>query len=205
MTITDRFLLAGAGGALIAAAFGVWLLVAPAAGAPAETDAVAFAHEALTTPPPSEGVSSDGSGTLVIDVEGGVARPGIVRLRTGARVADAIVAAGGYSREADLLAAARLNLATVLTDGQQVFVPLQGSDPASPASDDGQGGGGGLVNLNSATPEQLDALPGIGPVTVQKIVAARQDTPFATLDELVERKVLTGSQLEKIRDLVTIG
>ena len=76
--------------------------------------------------------------------------------------------------------------------------PAPGSVGAGPSS------GGGLVNLNDASPEQLDTLPGIGPVTVQKIVAARQERPFATLDELVERKVLNAGQLDKLRDLVIV-
>jgi competence protein ComEA len=63
---------------------------------------------------------------------------------------------------------------------------------------------GELVNLNTASPEALDALPGIGPVTVQKIVAARDERPFATLDELIERDVMNRGQLDDIRDLVTL-
>ena len=59
------------------------------------------------------------------------------------------------------------------------------------------------MNVNTATPEELEALPGIGPVTVQKIVAARAEQPFATLDEMVEREVIDRGQLEDIRDLVT--
>jgi competence protein ComEA len=205
VTTPDRFLLAGAGAALIAAAFGIWLLIAPAPGTPPETDAVAFAHDAPTALA-SVAPSSSAGGTLVIDVEGGVAHPGIARLAAGARVADAIVAAGGYGPEADLVEAAKLNLAAPLTDGQQVFVPLRGgAGVATPAPQAGGGGTGALVNLNTATPEQLDTLPGIGPVTVQKIVAARQERPFASLEELTERKVLTSSQVDKIRDLVTLG
>jgi len=84
-------------------------------------------------------------------------------------------------------------------DGQQIVVPTIGAGPI-----DG-GGTGGLVNLNTADEAALDALPGIGPVTVQKILAARTEQPFATIDELVERKVLTASQLDKIRDLVTVS
>jgi competence protein ComEA len=61
------------------------------------------------------------------------------------------------------------------------------------------------VNLNTATPEELEALPGIGPVTVQKIVAARTQRPFASLDETVERGVLNKGQLDKIRSLATVG
>jgi competence protein ComEA len=205
VTTPDRFLLAGAGAALIAAAFGIWLLVAPAPGAPPETDAMAFAHDAPTAPSSAAPSPSTG-GTLVIDVEGGVAHPGIARLAAGSRVAVAIVAAGGYGPEADLLEAAKLNLAAPLTDGQQVFVPLRGSGGGAATSGPEAGGGAGaLVNLNTATPEPLDTLPGIGPVTVQKIVAARQERPFASLEELTERKVLTSSQVDKIRDLVTLG
>jgi competence protein ComEA len=207
VTISDRFLLAAAGAALIAAAFGVWLLIAPTSGAtPAfEDDSVAFAHESSASALASGSLAPDPVADLVVDVEGGVARPGIVRLARGSRVADAILAAGGYSTDADLLGAAQINLAAPLSDGQQVLVPLRSAASVAPSFGTPAGNGSDrLVNLNLATPEQLDTLPGIGPVTVQKIVAARQERPFATLEELVERKVLTSSQLEKIRDLVTL-
>src|SRR5206468_2492506 len=97
-----------------------------------------------------------------------VLRPGVIELPAGSRVADALDAAGGYSPQADLAAAAgQVNLAATLRDGQQIVVPAVGA-----ASSGGGGTGGGLVNLNTATAEELDALPGIGPVTVDKIVAA---------------------------------
>jgi competence protein ComEA len=127
-------------------------------------------------------------------------------------VADALAAAGGYSRQADLNAAATsLNLAALLADGAQVYVPLIGA-PIAGGGSGGTGGGGTtggvgggttLVNLNTATPEELEELPGIGPVTAQKIVAARAEQPFANLDEMVEREVIDRGQLEDIRDLVT--
>jgi competence protein ComEA len=135
----------------------------------------------------------------VVDVEGGVNEPGLHRLPAGSRVADALAAAGGYAPSADLAAAAQsLNLAAELVDGQQVLVPVIGAVPA------GGGGGGGLVNLNRATQSELEALPGIGPVTAEKIIAARETQPFASLEELVERDVLTARQLEQITDLVTV-
>jgi competence protein ComEA len=99
-------------------------------------------------------------------------------------------------------AAGALNLAAVLADGAQVHVPLIGATAAGGGPSPGTGSG--LVNLNTATPEDLDALPGIGPVTVQKIVAARSEQPFTTLDEMVEREVIDRGQLEDIRDLVTL-
>ena len=204
MPLTARDALAIASAALAATALGagVWLLLAPG-------DAGVAADPSLGILPASPGVvpasaSPSVAGEMLVDVQGGVQRPGLVRLPPGSRIADAIEAAGGYAEQADLLAAAAaVNLAAPLTDGQQVFVPLQG---VAGGGDGGSGGdgGGSLVNLNSATPEQLEALPGIGPVTVQKIVAARQEQPFGTLDELVERKVMNRGQLDGIRELVTV-
>jgi competence protein ComEA len=77
-------------------------------------------------------------------------------------------------------------------------VPALGADP--PAG----GGGDGLLTLNLATQAELEALPGIGPVTAEKIIAARAEQPFATLDELVDREVLTARQLDEIAGLVTV-
>jgi competence protein ComEA len=206
MPLTDRFVLAGIGGALLLAGAAGWMLLAPSTspeGPSPEPAAV------LGSDPPidSARVSPSDDSQMVIDVEGGVAEPGIQRLPAGSRIADAIVAAGGFSPDADVpLASRQLNLAARLSDGQQVYVPRKG-DAAGAGSGAGSSPAasqGGPVNLNQASPEQLDALPGIGPVTVQKIVAARQEQPFRTLEELVERKVLTNAQLTKIRDLVTL-
>lgn len=164
------------------------------------TDATGSAMESQA----SASGTAAGVADLVIDVQGAVRNPGVVLLRAGSRVADALQAAGGYSRNADLNAAASsLNLAEPLTDGAQVYVPVIGV-AAQPGGGGGGGGSSGLVNLNTATPEELEALPGIGPVTVQKIVAARAEQPFATLDELVAREVINRGQLEDIRDLVTL-
>jgi competence protein ComEA len=115
-------------------------------------------------------------------------------------VGDALSAAGGYAESADLVAAAQaLNLAAELVDGQQIWVPIVGAQPPGTA-----GGGDGLVNLNRATQSELEALPGIGPVTAERIISAREEQPFASLDELVSRDVLTERQLEQIADLVTV-
>ena len=149
--------------------------------------------------------------TLVVDVQGGVAEPGVRELPAGSRVADAIAAAGGYATDADLVAAATaINLAKVLADGEQIRVPRVGDASAAAAGDPATSaapvtGGGGMVNLNTATPEELEALPGIGPVTVQKIVAARQEQPFASLDDAVQRGVINRGQLEDIQAVATAG
>jgi competence protein ComEA len=201
MALNDRFLLGGCAAALLLAAASAWLLVGGSSASPqASLDPVPSGSTSAESTTAAQASGSD----LVVDVEGAVAEAGIVHLPAGSRVADALVAAGGYAPDADLAAAARqLNLAATVSDGEQVYVLRLGE--TSSAGIGGTGSGGtGLVNLNSASPEQLDSLPGIGPVTVQKIVAARQERRFQSLDELVERKVLTASQLAKIRTLATV-
>lgn len=202
LTTRDRGALAAAGLGLLALGAAGWLLIDQSGGSDPLGDQPytgASFVEAASSP------DATAPGELVVDVQGGVVRPGLVELTGGARVADAIAAAGGYAPGADLLAAAStLNLAATLSDGQQVFVPLAGVGGGPAGGDEGPGAGNGLVNLNTASPEALEALPGIGPVTVQKIVAARDERPFGSLDELVERKVLNRGQLDGIRDLVTI-
>lgn len=215
MSQSDRVLAAAGLAALVLAVAAGWVLMAPAdaGGEPADLLAGASALPGASGPVAADVPSSpEPPASLVVDVEGGVAEPGIQRLPGGSRVADAIAAAGGYGSRADLHAAAtQLNLAKPLTDGEQVYVPLIGDvvqpvvGVAGPDASGGTPGGGGLVNLNTATPEELDALPGIGPVTVQKIVAARQEAPFASLDDAVVRGVMNRGQLEDIRDLATAG
>ena len=196
MTIGDRIAVAALATALVAVGLGAWLLLgAVAAEAPPDEALDPFGESSGAAPV----VSSE---QLVVDVEGAVLRPGVIELPAGSRVADAIEAAGGYGPQVDLAAAAsQVNLAAEVRDGQQIVVPVIGAATGGA----GDGGPGGLVNLNSASPEELDALPGIGPVTVQKIVAARTEQPFASLEEMVTRKVLTNAQVDKIRDLVTLG
>ncbi|MGH2489414.1 MAG: helix-hairpin-helix domain-containing protein [Candidatus Limnocylindria bacterium] len=195
MTRFDVMTLAAVGIAAVLAAAASFALVAAVASPAAEPTLAAdpWATAAEASPAAAEG-------DLVVDVEGGVVAPGIHRLPAGSRVADALVAAGGYAESADLAVAARsLNLAAALVDGQQIYVPVVGE-----TSSGGDAGGDGLVNLNRASQSELEALPGIGPVTAEKIIAARAEQPFATLDELVTREVLTARQLEQIADLVTV-
>ena len=216
MSRSDRVLVAVAGAAVVLAAMAVFLLLAPQPGATATSgpaaDLLLGSPTAISSPTEVAG-SPQETGTIFVDVQGGVAEPGVRELPAGSRVADAIAAAGGYAPDADLdAAAAALNLAKAMADGEQLRVPRLGDAPAAgssapaasgPAASDG--GGGGLVNLNTATPEQLEALPGIGPVTVQKIVAARQERPFSSLEDAVERGVIHRGQLEDIQGAATAG
>jgi competence protein ComEA len=152
---------------------------------------------------------------VVVHVVGAVRRPGLLRLREGARVADALARAGGAKRSADLAA---VNLAAPLVDGVQIFVPARasaggvGASPGSGASaDSGSASGGGgfagsgrKVSLATATAEELDELPGVGPVTAQKILDYRSEHgPFTSVEELDAVPGIGPARIEQLRDLVT--
>lgn len=157
------------------------------------------------------------TGTLVVEVGGAVVRPGVYELPAGSRIGDAVSAAGGFGPRVDAgLADRQLNLAAPLHDGDEVHVPVRGEAVGGPgAGGAGHGAGtasggdapgaSGPIDLNRATAEELDTLPGIGPVTAAKVIAAREERPFASIDDLATRKVLGAATLEKVRALVTVG
>jgi len=137
-----------------------------------------------------------------VDVVGAVRRPGLYRLGDGARIADAVIRAGGPTGRADV---ALINLAAPVADGMQIVVPVRASAPVAGASGSGSPAApASKVSLSSATVEQLDSLPGIGPVTAQKIVDWRTaHGPFATVDALDEVPGIGPARIEQLRDLVT--
>ena len=146
------------------------------------------------------------SGTVVVEVGGAVLRPGVYTLQAGARVADAIAAAGGFGPRLDAaLADRQLNLAAPVKDGTEVHVPVRGEGAPASAAGGGPATASGPIDLNHATAEALDTLPGVGPATAAKIIAARDERPFASVDELTTRKVVGKATLEKLRALVTVG
>jgi len=160
--------------------------------------------------PRATAASSNRETDLVVDVEGGVRSPGVHHLPRGSRVGDAIGAAGGFASRADLAAIAQsLNLAAPVEDGAKIRIPQVGDAPGASsgpvASPAGQPGATGLVDLNHADETALEALPGIGPVTAGKIIAARATSPFGSVDDLQTRDVLGATTLAKIRDLVTVS
>jgi competence protein ComEA len=149
------------------------------------------------------------SASLLVHVVGAVQRPGVVEVRAGARVADAIDAAGGAKPSADLQ---RLNLAAPVSDGARVAVPAvgEGAPPLDPstitgAPTSGAGTTEGPINLNTATEGQLDELPGVGPATAAAIVSDREaNGPFATVDDLARVRGIGEAKLAALRDLVTV-
>jgi competence protein ComEA len=139
---------------------------------------------------------------VLVDVAGWVRRPGVYEFTEGARVIDAIDAAGGARSGAVLEA---LNLAAPLTDGTQILVPREGQEGVAPAPVTGGAVAGGLVNVNSAIATELEELPGIGEVIAQRIIDYRTENgPFATVDELVDVSGIGDAILESIRELVTV-
>jgi competence protein ComEA len=137
---------------------------------------------------------------VFVDVVGAVRRPGLYRLRDGARIADAVARAGGTTRRADI---ALINLAAPVVDGMQIVVPVRGAATAAAAQVAGPPGAA-KVSLSSATVEQLDTLPGVGPVTAQKIVDWRTaHGPFRSVDALDDVPGIGPARIEQLRDLVT--
>jgi competence protein ComEA len=148
--------------------------------------------------PPAE-TSTVPTGLVVVDVVGAVRRPGLYRLSQGARIADAVSRAGGATAKADL---ALVNLAAPLADGEQVVVPGRGGAGAGAAGTAGAAATG-PIHLSTATLEQLDSLPGIGPVTAQKILDYRQEHgAFASVDALDAVPGIGPARLDQLKDLV---
>ena len=164
----------------------------------------------------ADAAAEDG-GAVFVHVAGAVSSPGVVELPSGSRVVDAVRAAGGLRPDAD---PDRVNLAAELVDGQRIVIPALGQEvPAevvptgsSPAgggpssSGGGTGGASGPVDLNTATAEQLDSLPGVGPATAAAILSHReQHGPFRSVEDLIEVRGIGEAKLDGLRDLVTVG
>lgn len=187
---------------------GAFLLVRTPS-APVEADlAFATTTSMNTSASGREGVSGTNAETksTVVHVAGHVHAPGVYALDEGKRIVDAIRAAGGAQPIADLNA---INLALPLSDGDQIYVPAVGEVDLAPArgrvgtpSSDGETGF--PVNINSASEQQLDALPGIGPATARAIIEHREKTgPFAAPSDLLEVPGIGPSKFEAIESLVT--
>lgn len=154
---------------------------------------------------------SSSAAEVYVDVDGAVVRPGVYRLKDGARVSQAIDAAGGLMAEADVTG---LNRASKITDGQKIYVPTVGEQQAV-AADGGADGGAvlasgandvaGLVNINTASAAELQTLSGIGPSMAQSIIDERtQNGAFASVDDLMRVSGIGEKKFAKIKDCICV-
>ena len=187
---------------VIVCAGAYWLVRAPMP--PAETSLpVASTGVAIAAGAPPSSVPATPAERVLVHVTGAVAEPGVYELMPGARVRDAVVAAGGPTVDADWNA---LNLAAVVGDASRVYVPAVGEEvpPDVLAASDAPTGGG-TIDVNRATVDEHDELPGVGPATATAIVTERdRNGPFVDVDDLDRVPGIGPAKLEALRDLVTI-
>lgn len=215
---------AAVGAVVVLALVGVGAAVVSALLAPGGSTSVVGASPSAA---PTDPLSPPGGGdagvapseaAVIVHVLGSVREPGIVEVRLGDRVVDAIAAAGGALEDADL---GGVNLARALVDGEQVYVPEVGevvtgggAGGAGPAAGGAAGAGVGaspggasaaLVNLNSADSAALETLPGVGPALAQRIIAWREENgPFRAVDEMLAVSGIGEKTLAGFRDQVTV-
>lgn len=182
-------------------------------GAPTTTSPPAKEPGRVRSGPTGSGPQSGGDGVVTVHVAGAVSRPGVVSLPSGSRAVDAVAAAGGLAAGAD---PDRMNLAAPLLDGERLVVPVVGQPVPQEVPPLLPGGGGvagsvgsvaaAKIDLNTATAEQLDTLPGVGPSTAAAIVAHRnQKGPFRTVEGLLDVRGIGDAKFDALRDLVTAG
>ncbi|WP_237193803.1 ComEA family DNA-binding protein [Rothia nasimurium] len=187
--------------------------VAPSGGAVVPTDGGSpvqgdEAGQGVSTGAATTSVAAHGgSAPVVVHVAGAVQTPGVYELDSGSRVNDAVTAAGGLRDDADTSA---INLAAPASDGSQVYIPVQGEAPPSSAADtfpdtDRGADAAGLVNINTASAEELQTLPKVGPVLAASIISWREQYGgFSSVDELDQVSGIGPATLEALRPLVTV-
>jgi competence protein ComEA len=210
---------------VLAAALGagaVWLRTSPPTASPAGNMtnlplATRRADPGTTSIGPEQPAPVTAAGGSWVAVTGAVARPGLYWVLPDARLSSLIVAAGGLTDDAD---PDRINLAAPLRDGERIHVPRRDEEVAPPLIAGGDGAGGGSpgptspsagpttvepVDINRATAEQLEDLPGVGPATAQAIIEHRQaNGPFNSVEELTEVRGIGPAKLERLRPLVVV-
>lgn len=163
------------------------------------------------SPDDESSAKSSSAAEVYVDVDGAVVRPGVYRLKEGARVSQAIDAAGGLTAEADVTG---LNRASKITDGQKIYVPTVGEQQAAAAVGGaesgaattlGAGSSSGLVNINTASAAELQTLSGIGPSMAQSIIDERtKNGAFASVDDLMRVSGIGEKKLAKIKDCICV-
>ncbi len=151
--------------------------------------------------PPSPSAKAIKQSSIKIDIEGGIVHPGVYMLDSGSRIQDALVAAGGLSDLADREQVSKsVNLAAKIIDGTKIYIPFIGQPNAQSvagASTDSSG----AININTASAQELDALPGIGTITAQKIIDSR---PYGTVDDLLTKKIVNSKVYGEIKDKISV-
>jgi competence protein ComEA len=181
--------------ALLALVVGGWFLLRQPTGPPPE-DALTRADRAPAA------TTTTTAAVLVVHAAGAVVHPGVYRVAPGARVFDVVDAAGGPAPDADVN---RLNLAAPVADGSQVYVPRVGEAVPATSASAVPGPPSGPLDLNTATLEQLDSLPGVGPATAKAIIAERQRRGgFRSVEDLLDVRGIGPAKLDALRDLVTV-
>lgn len=146
--------------------------------------------------------TSQSSDKIKVDIEGEVAKPGVYELSADSRFQDLLILAGGLGGEANRdWVAKNLNLAMKLTDGGKFYIPKSGETTSVQLSSSGGTKASEKININTASSQELDTLPGIGPATAQKIISNR---PYQTIEELKDKKAVSTSVFEKIKDQIVV-
>ncbi|MCY7951429.1 helix-hairpin-helix domain-containing protein [Bacillus inaquosorum] len=153
-----------------------------------------------------EAVKDESNETIVIDIKGAVQHPGVYEMRTGDRVSQAIEKAGGASEQADEM---QVNLAELLQDGTVVYIPKEGEETAvqqgAGGADQSDGRKGALVNINTATLEELQGISGVGPSKAEAIIAYREENGrFQTIEDITKVSGIGEKSFEKIKSSITV-
>lgn len=218
MQLSRRQIIAYVAVAAVVVAVGVRYVVVPRQAGPSEAQAVVLAPVATSASAQADAAAAETGATgpaasqapdVTVYVCGAVRSPGVVRLPAGARVTDALQMAGGPTAKAELAA---VNLAALVADGQQIVVPERGAAPV-PADGSGSGAGlgvapagsGALVNINTASLEELDTLEGVGPSTAQKIIDYRTaNGGFKTIEEIKEVPGIGDAKFAAMQGSITV-
>lgn len=144
---------------------------------------------------------------IAVDIEGQVVKTGVYKLKQNSIIQDVLIASGGLNELADRnWVAKNLNLALKITEGQKIYIPKQGeaipvqtSEVSNPNDQTTNSNLAGLININTASEQNLDSLPGVGPVTAGKIINAR---PYSVIDDLINRKVVSQKVFNQIKDRI---